>query len=70
MKIYEAYELAIRTGMERDPRPKDEVQKVLDDAREAYDKLPEDRRELFDQERLWNPYTRPATWRPSASCGG
>ena len=57
MKIYEAYELAIRTGMERDPRPKDEVQKVLDDAREAYDKLPEDRRELFDQERLWNPYT-------------
>ena len=57
MKIYEAYELAVRTGMERDPRPKDEVRKVLDDAREAYDKLPEDRRELFDQERLWNPYT-------------
>ena len=56
MKIYEAYELAIRTGMERDPRPKDEVQKVLDDAREAYDKLPEDRRELYDLERLWNPY--------------
>ena len=56
MKIYEAYELAIRTGMERDPRPQDEVQKVLDDAREAYDKLPEDRKELYDLERLWNPY--------------
>lgn len=57
MKVYEAYELAIRTGMEKDPRPADEVQKVLDDAREAYDKLPDDRKELFDQERLWNPYT-------------
>ena len=57
MKIYEAYELAVRTGMEADPRPQDEVRKVLDDAKEAYDKLPEDRRELFDQERLWNPYT-------------
>lgn len=57
MKIYEAYELAIRTGMDNDPRPRDEVQKVLDDAREAYDKLPDDRRELFDTERLWNPYT-------------
>ena len=57
MKIYEAYELAIRTGMERDPRPRDEVQKVLDDAEEAYSKLPEDRKELFDKERLWNPYT-------------
>ncbi len=56
MKVYEAYELAIRTGMSNDPRPDPEVRKVLDDAREALDKLPEDRRELFDQERLWNPY--------------
>lgn len=57
MKLYEAYELAIRTGMEADPRPRDEVDKVLEDAEEAYGKLPEDRRELFDPERLWNPYT-------------
>lgn len=56
MKIYEAYELAIRTGMENDPRPDSEVRKVLEDAREAYDKLPDDRKELYDPERLWNPY--------------
>lgn len=56
MKLYEAYELAIRTGMSADPRPECEVQKVLDDAKESYDKMPEDRKELFDQERLWNPY--------------
>lgn len=57
MKIYEAYRLAIEAGMEKDPRPKDEVDKVLADASEAYDKLPDDRKDLFDQERLWNPYT-------------
>ena len=57
MKVYEAYELAIKAGMERDPRPADEVQRVLDRAKEAYDKLPDDRKELFDPERLWNPYT-------------
>ncbi len=57
MKVYKAYKLAIRAGMEADLRPSDEVQRVLDDAGEAYDKLPEDRKELFDPERLWNPYT-------------
>ncbi len=57
MMVYEAYELAIRAGIGADPRPVDEVQRVLDDAGEAYNKLPEDRKELFDPERLWNPYT-------------
>ncbi len=56
MKLYEAYELAIRTGMSADPRPDSEVRKVLDDARESYEKMPDDRKELFDPERLWNPY--------------
>ncbi len=57
MKVYEAYEMAIRAGMEADPRPESEVRKVLDDAKESYDKLADDRKELFDQERLWNPYS-------------
>ena len=56
MKIYDAYRLAIEAGMEKDPRPKDEVQKVLDDAKEAYEKLDDDRKDLYDMERLWNPY--------------
>lgn len=29
MKIYEAYELAIKLGMSKDPRPDDEVRRVL-----------------------------------------
>ncbi|MDR0523544.1 MAG: hypothetical protein LBG62_03890 [Candidatus Methanoplasma sp.] len=57
MKVYDAYKLAIETGIRHDPRPKEEVQIVLDEAREAYEKLPEDEKALFDEERLWNPYS-------------
>ncbi len=57
MKIYDAYRLAIETGMSKDPRPEEEVKKVLSDANEAYEKLEDDRKDLFDTERLWNPYT-------------
>ncbi len=57
MKIYDAYRLAIETGMSKDPRPEEEVRKVLSDANEAYEKLEDDRKDLFDTERLWNPYT-------------
>ena len=56
MKIYDAYRLAIETGMRHDPRPKEEVDLVLSKAKKAYDELPEDRKELFDTESLWNPY--------------
>ena len=57
MKIYDAYRLAIETGMSKDPRPEAEVKKVLSDANEAYEKLEDDRKDLFDTERLWNRYT-------------
>ncbi len=56
MKIYDAYKLAIETGMSKDPRSREDVDRILSDAKEAYDKMEDDRKELFDQERLWNPY--------------
>ena len=56
MKIYEAYELAIKLGMSKDPRPDDEVRRVLEEARKEYDSSDDSERELFDAERLWNPY--------------
>ena len=56
MKVYDAYRMAIEAGMSKDPRPRSEVRRVLDRAKEAYERLPEDRKELFDRERLWNPY--------------
>ena len=42
MKIYDAYRLAIETGMKHDPRPKEEVDLVLSNAKKAYDALPEE----------------------------
>ena len=57
MKVYEAYELAIRTGMSRDPRPESEVRRVLEEAAREYEGTPEADRELFDMESLWNPYS-------------
>jgi hypothetical protein len=42
--------------MKHDPRPKEEVDLVLSNAKKAYDALPEEKREFFDTESLWNPY--------------
>ena len=56
MKIYDAYRMAVEAGMSNDPRPRDELDRVLSDAKDSYEKLDDDRKELYDQERLWNPY--------------
>ncbi|MBO4798157.1 MAG: hypothetical protein J5494_05230 [Candidatus Methanomethylophilaceae archaeon] len=57
MKVYDAYRMAVEAGMSKDIRPDRELQKVLSDAREAYEKTDADRQDLFDSERLWNPYS-------------
>ena len=57
MKVYDAYRMAVEAGMSKDIRPDRELQKVLSDAREAYEKTDADRKDLFDSERLWNPYS-------------
>ncbi len=56
MKVYEAYRMAIELGMSKDPRPEDEVKRVLEEAEREFDKADDDAKELFDRERLWNPY--------------
>ena len=56
MKVYDAYRLAIETGIKNDPRSKDEVESVLKDAKDAFDKLSDEDKEYYDKERLWNPY--------------
>ena len=56
MKVYDAYRMAIEAGMSKDPRPQSEVRRVLDRAKETYDGLPADRKDIYDMERLWNPY--------------
>jgi len=57
MKLIEAYKIAIEAGIENDPRPKSDIDQILKDTKETYDKLDEDKKQFFDLERLWNPYS-------------
>lgn len=57
MKIREIYQLAIERGMERDPRSKEAVLKLLEKEKKQFDELKEDEKEEFDQDKLFNPYS-------------
>ncbi len=57
MKLKDIYELAISEGIAADPRGKEEVQKALERVRKKYDSLEAQEKELFDEERLRNPYS-------------
>lgn len=56
MKLQEMYESAVGAGREVDPRGEKGIARVLEEARKAYDDLPEDRRWEFDAESLTNPF--------------
>jgi len=49
-------ERAVDIGISQDPRGKQGVAKILKKQKEAYDKLKGDEKDMFDAERLWNPY--------------
>ncbi|MEW5954555.1 MAG: NGG1p interacting factor NIF3 [Bacillota bacterium] len=57
MKIKEIYELAIKMGMENDPRGPEAVIKVLAKAKEKYDDMKEDDKKDYDLDKLVNPYS-------------
>lgn len=56
MKLGEIYRLAIKMGMEKDPRGEGEVRRVLEENRKKYERLPEKEKAYFDLETLENPY--------------
>jgi hypothetical protein len=56
MKIKEIYELAVKRGMELDPRGVNAVRKDLERASREFGELKEKDRPWFDRERLTNPY--------------
>lgn len=56
MKVQEAYRLAIETGMSKDPRSREDIDGLLKASAVEYEGLADDRKELYDTERLWNPY--------------
>ncbi|MFW6040908.1 MAG: NGG1p interacting factor NIF3 [Thermoplasmatota archaeon] len=57
MKLQEIYELAIEKGMEADPRGKEKVKELLKEAEEEYEKAEGKDEEVFDKQRLENPYS-------------
>ncbi|MGB9711457.1 MAG: NGG1p interacting factor NIF3 [Thermodesulfovibrio sp.] len=57
MKLRDLYKKAIQTGIENDPRGKDEVLKELAKRKKDYEALPEKKKEFFDIESLENPYS-------------
>lgn len=72
MKLRDIYHTCIEAGMEADPRSAEELQRVLDAAERAYDKLDADDKPFYDTERLTNPYadTRIAAGDPDMEVRG
>lgn len=56
MKLKDLYELAIKAGIEKDPRPREDVQRVLDEAKKSWEESKPPQREVFDLDSLENPY--------------
>lgn len=57
MKLQEIYEMAIEKGMEADPRGKEKVEKLMEEAKKEYEELEGKDKEVFDEQRLENPYS-------------
>jgi len=55
--IQEVYQLALKMGMEADPRGKKGVTAYLKRQKQDFDQLPPKKRDYFDSETLTNPYS-------------
>ena len=71
MKLGEIYELAVRVGREADPRGAERIDKELALEKKHYEGLKDKERELYDTERLTNPYhdTRIVNGSPDVEVG-
>ncbi len=56
MRLFELIERAIKTGIENDPRGRDEVYRELEKRKKDYENLKPEEKEYFDKESLHNPY--------------
>lgn len=72
MRLREIYRIAVEKGMEADPRPREELQRLMDADGVARDKLDDDEKAYFDSAKLDNPYsdTRIAEGDPDMEVGG
>jgi putative NIF3 family GTP cyclohydrolase 1 type 2 len=57
MKIKDLYLKAIEIGINNDFRPREEINRLLQEEKEKFGKLNEKEKEVFDPDRLFNPYS-------------
>lgn len=57
MLLKEIYQLAVRMGMEHDPRGQEALQALLAENRKKYQEMKEEEKKIFDLEQLENPYS-------------
>ena len=57
MKLKDLYQRVIEAGVENDLRDRDEIQRILTEEKEKFEKLVADDREYFDEDRLFNPFS-------------
>lgn len=57
MNIKQIYQLALEMGAKADPRGRKGVQRTLDQQKKKHQNLPKNEKELFDKEKLKNPYS-------------
>ncbi|MCX8159315.1 MAG: NGG1p interacting factor NIF3 [Candidatus Saccharicenans sp.] len=56
MKLKDFYRLAVEIGIRNDPRPREEIDRLLQEEKKAFEKLEPAERENYDQDRLFNPF--------------
>lgn len=56
MKLKTLFKRSIEIGIDHDPRSKQYINKLLQRQKDAYKKLEGTEKEMFDEERTWNPY--------------
>ena len=57
LSIKEFYAAVIECGIDADPRGRDLVEKELENTKKEYDKLDDKKKEHFDKDTLFNPYS-------------
>jgi hypothetical protein len=56
MRLHEIYDLAVKAGIDADPRGQAGIQRILARNQSDFDALPEDKRWEFDSQALSNPF--------------
>ncbi|MFA5842798.1 MAG: NGG1p interacting factor NIF3 [Candidatus Gracilibacteria bacterium] len=56
LTLKQIHDMAIAIGRKQDPRPAKEIEAVLSQHKEQYEKMNKKKKECFDKERLVNPY--------------